>query len=360
MQPGLVSIIIPAYNAERYICQTIESVLTQSYPQWELIIVNDGSTDRTAEIVAQYTDPRLTVIHQANEGISAARNTALEQAQGEFVAFLDADDLYLPDHLKVTVGYLQTHLNCDGVYTDGYHCDPNGIRLQTLSSRRRGPFEGHIFEEIMRAADVFGPPVCVVLRRHLIVEHNLRFDEYLVIGEDWDFLTHYSDLANFGYIDQHTCLYRIHQTNISVRTDLQKRELDLAICREKAIKMDSFNICALETRVSVFYDLLVNLLIGFPERQSAITQWKEFKDFPAEEQARLYRLMASKTLTKGGHHPYINLWFRRARELNPTDRRGAFLATFYNLSPQFCQLLLRAKNLTQAKAMNTAPFSDVK
>jgi glycosyltransferase involved in cell wall biosynthesis len=360
MQPGLVSIIMPAYNSERYICQAIESVLAQSYPQWELIIVNDGSTDCTAEIVAQYTDPRLTVIHQANGGVSAARNIALEHTQGEFVAFLDADDTYLPHHLKVTVGYLQTHSDSDGVYTDGYHCDPNGTRLQTLSSRRRGPFEGRIFEELMRASDVFGPPLCVVLRRHPIVEHNLRFDDRIVIGEDWDFFTHYSDIANFGYIDQPTCLYRIHQTNVSVRTDLDKQGLDLAICREKAIKMDSFNICALETRVAVFYDLLVNLLIGFPERQSAITQWKEFKDFPAEEQARLYRLMASKTVTQGGHHPYINHWFRRARELNPADQRGALLATFYNLSPQFCQLLLRAKNLTQAKAPNTAPFSDIK
>ena len=95
----LVSVMMPAYNAENYIEAAVKSVLAQSYDHWELIVVDDGSTDGTASVVAEFDDPRIKLFKQSNGGESAARNTAIRQMQGEFVAFLDADDMYLPDHL---------------------------------------------------------------------------------------------------------------------------------------------------------------------------------------------------------------------------------------------------------------------
>jgi glycosyltransferase involved in cell wall biosynthesis len=359
MHSALVSIMMPAYNAERYIAEAIESVCTQTYSNWELLVVNDGSEDDTAQIVAQFTDPRIKLIHKENGGESSARNMALEHMGGELVAFLDADDLYLPHHLEVSTNYLHSHPDRDGVYTDGYHCDQNGTRLKSLSSRRRGPFEGRVFEEVVRASDVFGPPVCVVLRYGLIARFNLRFDTNIVIGPDWDFFTRYSDLAQFGYIDVHTCLYRVHQTNISVQVDLQRRAGYLAICREKAIKMENFKTCSLKTRTAVFYDLLINLLTGRPERQTTVTHWPEFTDLPAAEQAHLYRLMASKALLNGGNHPYISEWLRLSRKLNPADRKGTSLSALYNVSPRLCQLLLRAKTLVQSRDPQASPFWDI-
>jgi glycosyltransferase involved in cell wall biosynthesis len=86
MQTEVVSIMMPVYNAERYIEQAIESVLSQTYPHWELIIVNDGSTDRTPDIVTQYADPRIKAFHQPNSGEASARNMALRHLQGEYVA----------------------------------------------------------------------------------------------------------------------------------------------------------------------------------------------------------------------------------------------------------------------------------
>lgn len=343
MRPEIVSIMMPAYNAEQYIAHAIESVLEQRYSKWELIVVNDGSTDKTASIIAQFTDPRIKVFHQPNGGEAAARNTALKHMQGEYLAFLDADDLYLPHHLEVTICNLKAHPDCSGVYTDGYHCDPKGTQLQTLSSRRRGPFEGWIFENVVRASDVFGPPLCVVLRRNIIIQHNLEFDEGIVIGPDWDFMTRYSGLAKFGYVNQFTCLYRIHETNITFRTDLSKRALHLAKCRSNAIKLDSFKTCSVETRWFVFYDLLVNLLMGFPEQQSTILEWPEFRDLPAELQAQITRLMASKAILKGDNPTYVQEWLRVSRRLNPGDRRGSLLAALYHLSPRLCQFLIRAR-----------------
>ncbi len=99
MEPGLVSVMMPAYNAERYIRPAMESLLAQTYSRWELIVVNDGSKDATAAIARSFDDPRIRVIDQPNGGEASARNTALRTMRGEFVAFLDADDAYLPEHL---------------------------------------------------------------------------------------------------------------------------------------------------------------------------------------------------------------------------------------------------------------------
>jgi len=360
MEPVVVSIMMPAYNAEKYVGQAIESVLGQSYPYWELVIVNDGSTDSTPEILTRYTDPRIKVFHQANGGEASARNTALEHMQGELVAFLDADDLYLPNHLEVTTSYLQAHPHLGGVYTDGYHCDQNGAKLQSLSSRRRGPFEGFIFEQVVRASDVFGPPLCLLLRRDIINKHALEFDTDIVIGPDWDFLTRYSEIAQFGYIDQPTCLYRVHLSNITFRVDSPIRSQSLAKCRTKAIKLDHFNNCSLDARTFVFYDLLVNLLTEYPDNQFEITQWPEFMDLPAKERGRLFRLMASKGLQTSGEHTYIQGWLQRSRQLNSDDWRAASLATLYSLNPLFCKMLLQLKASIQPKAPTISPLDNLK
>jgi glycosyltransferase involved in cell wall biosynthesis len=343
MQSDLVSIMMPAYNTEKYIGEAIESVLAQSYPHWELIIVNDGSTDRTAEIATQYTDLRIKVFHQVNSGESAARNAALKQMKGEYVAFLDADDLFLPSHLETAIGFLQAHPEYNCVYTDGYYINEKCERLMLLSSRRRGPFEGDIFEEVVRASDVFGPPVCIVLRHDMIIGRRLEFDPGIVIGPDWDFFIRCCEVTQFGYVDQVTCLYRMHQTNISIRTNSRQRALHLAKCREKTIKLDRFSACSVETRTFVFYDLLINLLASVPERQTAITQWPEFNAIPTSKRAKLFRLMASKAILDGMKHDEIENWLQISQKLNPADARGRLIAVIYNLNPAVCRLMLRAK-----------------
>jgi glycosyltransferase involved in cell wall biosynthesis len=359
MQPEVVSIMMPAYNAERYIGQAIESVLAQRYTKWELIVVDDGSTDGTPGILAQYHDARIRVIHQANAGEAGARNVALQAAQGEYVAFLDADDAYLPEHLQATVDYLRENTACGAVYSDGYYCDQDGVQLKPLSSRRRGPFEGDIFEQMVRASDVFGAPVCVVLRADAIAREGLRFDREIVIGPDWDFLTRLTETARVGYVNQRTCLYRVHQTNISLRTNTQKRALSLARCREKAIKMYRFDDCSIETRVFVFYDLLVNLLVGMPERQAQIIQWPEFCRLPPEKQSQLLRLMASETLIKLPPQPIVKEWFNRSHELNPSSMPGALMRVACNVSPSALKFLLGLRAGMKARPASDSPFGDL-
>jgi glycosyltransferase involved in cell wall biosynthesis len=104
---GLVSVIIPAYNAEKFIADTIDSVQSQTYRQWEMIVVNDGSTDATSSIVKKKGNEKIQLIEQTNAGVSAARNKGLEQAGGEYVVFLDGDDLMTPFFLEERVSFLQ-------------------------------------------------------------------------------------------------------------------------------------------------------------------------------------------------------------------------------------------------------------
>lgn len=360
MESGLVSIIMPAFNAGEYIGQAIDSVLSQVYKHWELIVVDDGSTDDTAAITASFADTRIRLIRQTNGGESSARNTAIENVDGEYFAFLDADDIFLPDHLQVAVEQLQRCPDYGGVYSDGYYCDVSGRRLQTLSSRRRGPFSGRVFDEVVRSTDVFGPPVCVLLRTEPIMVHRLRFDENITIGPDWVFLMEYADVARFKYIDKCTCLYRLHQTNITLRVGLEKMALELAKCRIRSVKMDGFNTCPLDVRVSVFYDLLVNLLRNLPDEQMEVTQWKEFSDLPTNEQARLLRLMSSSAMAYGtGSESYISVWLERAQDLCPEDRTGVILSRIYRISPGLCSALVKAKYWGRSDPLDLPPFADM-
>lgn len=110
MKAGLVSIITPCYNGGKYISETIESVIAQTYPNWEMIIVDDGSVDNSAEIVKNYIDKdsRIKLIQQANAGSAAARNNGIRRAEGQYIALLDADDLWYRDFLKKQIAFMKS------------------------------------------------------------------------------------------------------------------------------------------------------------------------------------------------------------------------------------------------------------
>lgn len=359
-QSGLVSVMMPAYNAAQYIEEAITSLLAQSYVSWELIVVNDGSTDATAEVAGRFADPRIRLFNKTNGGESSARNVALDHARGEFIAFLDADDAYEPNHLDLAVAFLRAHPECDAVYTDGTHLDEHGTRLTSLQSRRRGPFEGALYEQIVLASDVFGPPGCVVLRHGPVASRQLRYDPRIVIGPDWDFFIRYADRARFGYLADRSYLYRVHSTNITAQVDHARRAAYLALCREKAIGMVSFGACRAETQAAVFYDLLVNLLRGRSDRRALMLESAPFLALPPNEQARLLRLTAAdELLLRDAADGTIQGWLDRAVSLGQGDWRASVLRTLHRASPALCRGLLRAIAPLRASTRPVAPFEDL-
>lgn len=115
MTAPLVSVVIPTYNAAGLLLQTLHSVFAQTFSDMEIIVVNDGSPDGTAAQLAQLSDPRLRVISQKNAGVGAARNRGLDEARGEFVAFLDHDDLWLPEKIATQIAFFRSHPQCAAV-----------------------------------------------------------------------------------------------------------------------------------------------------------------------------------------------------------------------------------------------------
>jgi hypothetical protein len=136
-----ISIIVPLYNKRPYVRQTLDSIARQSFRDWEAIVVDDGSTDGGAEIVAAYPDPRFRLIRQANAGPGAARNRALAEARGVFAAFLDADDRWLPEYLETTLAVLDCRDAAPSAVSCGYVEYPKGISREPMW-RKRGIREG--------------------------------------------------------------------------------------------------------------------------------------------------------------------------------------------------------------------------
>lgn len=130
MKKGLVSIITPCYNGEKYISETIDSVIAQSYSNWEMIIVDDGSKDNSAEIIKNYMskEPRIKLIQQANGGSSVARNNGIRNAEGQYMALLDADDLWNSDFLEKQIK-LMNESNCVCVYSSYKLIDKNSKEI---------------------------------------------------------------------------------------------------------------------------------------------------------------------------------------------------------------------------------------
>ncbi|GAG04486.1 unnamed protein product, partial [marine sediment metagenome] len=212
---SLVSIIMPVYNGETFVAEAIESVVAQTYPHWELIVVDDGSTDGTACIVAAFNDPRIRYTYQENRGQAAALNRGLDLAQGDYVTTLDADDWLTPNSLADRAIYLDQHLEFGAVYGDGYYCDASGEPLLRFSEYRPDNVVGDIYEMLI-VADILGSDAVVMIRRHVLDQHQLRYDESIVWCQDRDFCIRVAEKATFGFADSITYRYRLHGTNMTL------------------------------------------------------------------------------------------------------------------------------------------------
>ncbi len=340
--PNLVSVIMPAYNAGHFIQAAIDSVLLQSWLRWELIVVDDGSTDTTHAVLENISDSRVVKIHQENRGVAAARNAALDVATGEFIGFLDADDLYMPNALEDMVGFLADHPAIDVVYCDGLMCDADNEAIMRLSDVRPGLYTGWILDHVVLSASVITVPVCTLSRHTAIKEGGVRFDTRLATSEDWDFWIQLARYAQFAYLDSLTCMYRIHETNITKTVGLQHRKTDLVQNRLKVMNADWFPELSPGTQREFFYNLLIGLLDSDTEHQADIVSASAFQALPADTRADLLRLVASAHLRKQRESEFARDCLRQSVQLQPNSRKSQMLLRLANVNPALAATTLSA------------------
>lgn len=183
-RPPTVSVIVPTYNRPDRLREALSSVLAQTYQDFEVIVVNDGTSDVGSVITALNTGGRITCIkHDRNRGLAAARNTGLRAAKGKYVAYLDDDDRYLPDHLETLVTFLE-HNDRKAAYTDAWRVYEKFDNGRHIEAARDLPYS-HEFNPADLLVSNYFPVLCVMHERSCIEEVGF-FDESLFVHEDWD------------------------------------------------------------------------------------------------------------------------------------------------------------------------------
>jgi len=228
-----VSIIMPVYNREKYMEEAINSVLAQSYSNFELIIVYDDSTDNSLNIARGFAnrDRRVTVIAlKENQGFAKARNEGLKRAKGEFITCMDSDDIMLPNAIKARVEFLNSHPEVDLVFGEIHKViDKDGNRIENAFFEEIQQFhrreKNNKFYEKAKKLElwILGLDVTSMFRRSLLFQIGY-YEESLLVGADKDFFFRVFRRSNPTYVPEPVILYRLHDSNLSGMVDKQTGE----------------------------------------------------------------------------------------------------------------------------------------
>ena len=211
MEP-IVSVIVPTYNRANYLGEALDSILGQTFADYEAIVVDDGSTDRTAELVRSVSDPRIRYVYQENQGVSSARNRGIREARGSYVAFLDSDDLWLPELLETATKVLVSDSTIGLVYARAQAFHSTGDPLPYTSGA-----PPRFADDLLNSA-LWGDFVCTITTvvRREILDWVGPFDETMKGNEDWDMWIRLSRVTGFRFVDRVLALFRVHSGRMTL------------------------------------------------------------------------------------------------------------------------------------------------
>ena len=215
--PPLVSVVVPAFNRDFIIREALESLVSQTYPNWEALIVNDGSTDATSSVVREWMkkDSRIRLIeHNERKGAQAARNTALRVARGDWIAFLDSDDRWLPQSLEVR--FKATENGSQVVHSECYVLKEENMELFGVP-----PLEGHVYRELLRRP---GPMFQGLLISRTAFRRLGYLDENIVAYQEWDAAIKLARHFTFEFVPEPTFLYDCRHAN-TISKDSRKEAM---------------------------------------------------------------------------------------------------------------------------------------
>ena len=212
MNNAKVSVIIPNYNNGKYLEQCIDSVLSQDYDNLEVIVVDDGSTDNSLELLQEYRT-QITIISIPHAGASAARNSGILAASGEVIAFLDSDDYWRHDKIRLQIE-LMLKENLVVVYSGGIETNSGGIQLKVYTP----VYSGFCYQYYVKfpAKSIIGLPCSsALIKKENLAISGLFDPTFLDFAEDWDFFRRLSKTGKTGFINQSLVFYRRHDRNVS-------------------------------------------------------------------------------------------------------------------------------------------------
>lgn len=222
---ALVSVIIPSYNYAGFIIETLNSIRAQKHEHWEAIVVDDGSTDNTRALVLALAevDARIIYIYQENKGLSAARNTGIKKSSGDYIQFLDADDLISEDKIQLQLEHFATDKSLGISYCNTYYFTNNNIqeRYRSLDLTQQEWIirlnDRSTAEQLWQLVNKNIMPVNSPLIKREVVEKVGDFNTGLTSLEDWEYWFKSAMYFNFGYLDDEKayCMVRVHHTSMS-------------------------------------------------------------------------------------------------------------------------------------------------
>jgi len=281
-----VSVVIPTYESEKTLARAIDSVLAQTYRDFETIVVDDGSTDGTDEVLNSYGE-RIRVIRQDNRGTSAARNTGILAARGKYVAFLDSDDFWMPNKLELQLKLLEKNPEVGIVFSDTIYLF--GTRQARYFDFRK-PRAGHVYADLF--IDNFVGITTAIVRRECFKVAGM-FDESLSTSEDHDMCLRIARSFKVDFVDEPLAVAVVRKGSVS-KNETKLQEDNIAL-RKKALRQNPILLRTLssDTVKRVFYSLYRRLSILYLRKGSTKRARERLKEYIATlpHPRRIYLLL---------------------------------------------------------------------
>jgi glycosyltransferase involved in cell wall biosynthesis len=228
-QTPRVSVVIPTYNSAAMVEEAIESVLAQTYRDFEIVVIDDGSTDNTEHVVKRFAG-RIHYFKQKNEGVSAARNAGIKKSRGQYIAFLDSDDLWLPEKLAEEIPLLDADPQLGLVYCDWAVVSGDAL-LQASYLKGLGASSGYVFDDLIQSGFILTSGVVV---RRACLDNVGDFDKSLAIAQDYDLWLRVSYQWRVQLVDK--CLFTKRSWDGSLSSDLIKTALERISLFQKTLR----------------------------------------------------------------------------------------------------------------------------
>lgn len=286
----MISIVIPLYNKEKQVGSTLRSVLAQTYQDFEVVVVDDGSTDGSVAVVEAIDDPRIRIIRQKNGGVSAARNTGIREAKGEFISFLDADDEWKPEYLATQTRLIQTYPECDVFATNYELKDESGTVTPTILHKL--PFDGQdgILENYFEVASCSHPPIysTTIIIKKSAIKYIGGFPEGIKSGED---LLTWARLAcryKIAYSKKPMAIYAIQGLHIYERPRRIPASNDVVGIELYELKKE-YKTKAIGKYISLWHKMRSSIYLRLNMRRASIHEaWKALKYNPLNFKLYMY------------------------------------------------------------------------